>query len=322
MNTHKVFATFVATIGATLAMASTSAVAGKPGGGGTTDPCAATGLIFPAFAYRKQNSNKSWTIFVADSTGKCSRAIVSTPFNPYMMSFSYPIAGSDDRGRVIWRDNGIVGVDFTVSGNSIVLDPRQTIYQAPACCLMELSRDGQTLYFSRTDTVLATLNLADSGSSPHDFYTFTNTPYGAQRGSVNGPQTYLFIEEFEADSTTKLVRLTLPPAQVVRTELPTNSNGPFWVAANLDNNDQIAYLEYVAGTNYCGQLVVTDANGSSPMIISNRYGKFATWLDGDVLMERQTRGSRGDCSLTGTISRVTLGGDETVLTQGTGPNGR
>lgn len=307
-------------LGAALALASTPAMAGKPGGG-TSDPCA-TAVDFPAFAYRKQNSNKSWTIFVADSTGKCSRAIVSTPFNPFKMSYSYPIGGIGNRGRVIWQDNGIVGIDFTVSGNNIVLDPQTTFYPSPpACCLVDLSRDGQTLYFSRTNTVLATLDLAHTGSTPQDFYTFTNTPYGAQRGSVNGSQTLLFIEELEVDSTTKLVRLTLPPAAVDRNELLTNANGPFWVAANLDDDNQIAYLEYIAGTNYCGQLVVTDAAGENRMAILPRYGKFATWLKGDVLMERETMDSRGNCSLTGTISRVTLGSIETVLTSGTGPNG-
>jgi hypothetical protein len=242
------------------------------------------------------------------------------------MSFSYPIAGSANRGRVVWRGDAssIVGVDFTASGTSIVLDPLRTIYSYSlrGCCLVDLSRDGQTLYFSRTNTVLATLDLADNNSSPRDFYTFTNTPHGAQRGSVNGSQTLLFIEEFEADSATKLVRLTLPPAAVVRTELPTNANGPFWVAANLDDDDQIAYLEYVTGTNYCGQLVVTDSAGLGPQTIANRYGKFATWLGGKVLMEREARNSRGDCSLTGTISRVALDGAETVLTNGTVPNGQ
>jgi len=286
----------------------------------TADPCAVSGLVFPGFAYRKQNSNNSWTIYVADTTGKCSRAIVSTPFNPFTMSFSYPIAGTLNRGRVIWKNNGITGVDFTTSGNTIALDPQRTIYPSAGCCLAELSRDGQTLYFSLTDHVLATLDLSFSNSTPVSFYTFTTTPYGAQRGSVNGDQTYLFIEELEADSSESLVRLTLPPAPVIRTVLPTYANGPYWVAANIDDG-RIAFLEYVTGTNYCGQLVVTDSDGLSRQIFPNRYGKFATWLGNNVLMERESVDRKGNCSLTGTISKVAPDNTETVLTNGTGPNG-
>jgi hypothetical protein len=288
----------------------------------TADPCAASGLTFPAFAYQRQNSNNSWTIYVADATGKCSRSIANWPARPQSMSFSFPISGAVERGRVVWRGSGtsIVGVDFTVAGNAIVLDPLRTIYSPVGCCLADLSRDGRTLYFSLTDNVLATLDLSSDGASPVPFYTFVTTPYGAHRGSVNGDQTLLFIDEFEADSTTKLVRLTLPPAPTVRTILPTYANGPFWPAANLDDG-RIAFLEYVTGTNYCGQLVVTDSDGTSRQIFTNRFGKFATWLGSDVLMERESVDRRGNCSLTGTISRVTPGNTETILTNGTAPNG-
>jgi hypothetical protein len=318
MNMHAVCSTFTATLGAALALASMPSMAAKAV---AADPCAAPGLDFPAFAYTKQ-SGKTWTIYVTDSAGKCSRAIANWPAKPQNVSFSFPV--SANQGRVIWRGSGtsIVGVDFTVSGNAIVLDPLRTIYSPSACCLADLSRDGKTLYFSLTSTVLATLDLASSNPSPVAFYTFNTTPYGAQRGSVNGPQTFLFIEELEADSTTKLVRLTLPPAPVVRTVLPTYANGPFWVAANPGNDNQIAYLEYVAGTNYCGQLVVTDSDGLSRQLFPNRYGKFATWLNNNVLMERESVDGRGNCALTGTISQVAPDNTETVLTIGTVPNGK
>ncbi len=289
----------------------------------TADPCAASSLVFPAFAYQRQNSSNSWTIYVADSTGKCSRSIANWPATPQSVSFSFPISGTVGRGRVVWRGSGtsIVGVDFTVSGNSIVLDPLRTIYSPVGCCLSDLSRDGQTLYFSLANNVLATLDLSLDGASPVPFYTFDTTPFGAHRGSVNGDQTLLFIDEFEADSTTKLVRLTLPPAPIERTVLPTYANGPFWPAANLDDG-RIAFLEYVTGTNYCGQLVVTDSDGLSRQIFTNRFGKFATWLGSDVLMERESVDRKGNCSLTGTISRVTPGNAETILTNGTAPNGQ
>ena len=236
-------------------------------------------------------------------------------------AFSYPISGTTNRGRVTWKDSGgVVGVDFTASGNTMAVEPLRTIYSPTGCCLADLSRDGQTLYFSLTDTVLAKLDLSLPNASPVPFYAFDTTPYGAQRGSVNGDQTFLFLEEFEADSTTKLMRLSLPPAPVTRTVLPTFANGPFWVAANLDDG-RIAFLEYVAGTNYCGQLVVTDSDGLSRQIFTNRFGKFATWLGSNVLMERESVDRRGNCSLTGTISQVAPDNTETVLTNGTGPNG-
>ena len=137
----------------------------------TADPCAVTGLVFPGFAYQKQNSGSGSTIYVADSTGKCIRTIANWPATPQDMSFSYPIVGSANRGRVIWRGSGttIVGVDFTVAGNAIVLDPLRTIYSPSGCCLADLSRDGQTLYFSLPNGALATLDLATSNASPVAF---------------------------------------------------------------------------------------------------------------------------------------------------------
>ena len=94
MNRLTGCATFVATLGAMLALASTSAVAGKPGGG-TFDPCT-TVVDFPAFVYT-QLSGRTWTIYVADSTGKCSRAVATTLATP-VPKFSYPV-GCLDRHR-------------------------------------------------------------------------------------------------------------------------------------------------------------------------------------------------------------------------------
>ena len=54
MNRQIFVASLVATLGATLALASAAALAAKPtqpGGGGTADQCAAGGLDFPAFAF-------------------------------------------------------------------------------------------------------------------------------------------------------------------------------------------------------------------------------------------------------------------------------
>ncbi len=86
MNTHKVCATVVATLGAVLALASTNAMAGKPGGGGSggsTSCTAATSSSFPAFSYTLRRYSKSAgyenELWLADDSGACTILVGVVP---------------------------------------------------------------------------------------------------------------------------------------------------------------------------------------------------------------------------------------------------
>jgi len=78
MNRHTFCATFVATIGATFALASTTASAGKPP---PPDPCASVNPNgFPSFVFMKNitvkgTKQQTWGAFVTDVTGRCQRMI-------------------------------------------------------------------------------------------------------------------------------------------------------------------------------------------------------------------------------------------------------
>ena len=81
MNMHSACAMLVATLGTALALASSTAVAAKPGSGGSTDPCIdAQARGFPSFAFTKQVGT-TWGIFVADATAQCQRQVGSYPYS-------------------------------------------------------------------------------------------------------------------------------------------------------------------------------------------------------------------------------------------------
>ena len=171
-----------------------TAQAAKPGGGGT-DPCAAEGLDFPAFAYRKV-SGKTHTIYVADAEGKCNRAVTTSTINPMAPKFSYPVAGITSKGRIVFLQGAgvIYAVDFTVgTGNTVTSDPKRLLTTTSGCCLLDLSADGQTVYFSETDTSVARFSVA-APASPVRIYTLPpeDSSWFFQMGSINGDWNSVF----------------------------------------------------------------------------------------------------------------------------------
>jgi hypothetical protein len=111
---------WVVSIVATFALASLSAQAAKPV---VLDACAAVG-DFPAFVYIAASANKSRSLYLSDTSGKCIRAIatVDTAVPPVL---SYPILETLDTGRVVWQENQtIYAIDFTIAPPN---NPRQLL---------------------------------------------------------------------------------------------------------------------------------------------------------------------------------------------------
>ena len=312
-----------------------TAQAAKPGGGGT-DPCAAVGLDFPAFAYRTV-SGKTHTIYVADAEGKCNRAVTTSTINPMAPKFSYPVDGTTNKGRIVFLQGAgvIYAVDFTVgTGNRVTSNPKRLLTTTSGCCSLDLSSDGQTVYFSETDTSLARFSVA-APASPVRIYTLPpeDSSWFFQMGSVNGDGTRFFATKTglgENAGGSQLVRIDLLSGieSLLREWLPQDGYGanPFWPSADK-SQARVAFNEYNLNTNNCTPLTVTDYSGNQLFpapFTTERVGRDPTWVGNDVVMQRRTpMDGSGKCSTTTSISMIDLDSTaETVLVTGHNPDGR
>lgn len=325
MNRHTFLATFVATISAALALASATAVAAKPGGG-TSDPCA-TAVSFPAFVYVK-GSGTTQQVYVSDATGKCTRPLflVTDGYSAgASLSFSYPVSGSANRGRVVWLEGSrVVGGDFTVSGTNVTLGSRQTVVSGVDCCALTLNPTGDYLYVSTAQRTLSKVsvefptvravikNLSDDGW----FQTVT----------TNGDESALYVEERRAQGTQmigrQLIRIDL--VSLASTTLVPDNVSQYWPAADPGSN-RIAYTTYLVGSNNCYQLQVADGTTGDPISYGQpQYGTGATWLRGTVLTNGYSSpSSRNKCSSTGKVTQIDPStGLATPLLTGFDPDGR
>jgi hypothetical protein len=292
----------------------------------TSDPCARIGLEFPAFVYVK-GSGTTQQIYVADMSGTCSRPLfqVTDGFSAGpSLSFSYPVAGTNDRGRVVWLEGTqVVGGDFTVAATNVTLGARQVYLSGVDCCALTLNPTGDYLYVStaqRTLSKIAVENPADRTVIKNltDDGWFVNA-------SANGTDSALFVDERRAVGTQisgrQLIRIDL--GTLTSTVLVPENSSQFWPAADPTSN-RIAYTYYLVGSNNCYQVLIAD--GTTGAVISYgqpRYGTGATWLGGRVLSNGYTAPSRrNQCSSTGKVTQVDPGsGLETPLLTGYDPDG-
>ena len=253
--------------------------------------------------------------------------------------FSYPVNGTN-KGRVAWLEGStIYAVDFTVgAGNIITVDPRRQLYVNAGCCSLDLSKDGQTVYFTDTDTSLATLDVLTLSVNQIFALPSGDMSWFFMEASVNGDGTQLYATKYGVqspnDGGSQLVRIDLPPAPAPATEvllrqwLPHTGYGANIFSPAADQYaDRVAFLMYIEGTNNCTQLVVTDINGT-PVIsgptVPARYGQVPTWVGNNVVMVRRSpMDGSGKCGSTSSLAQIDLTTNaETVLTTGYNPNGR
>jgi hypothetical protein len=290
------------------------------------DPCATPDLDFPAFTYAQQ-SGSTQQIFVVDATGACSRPLylVSEGFSAQLSAFSYPIAGSANRGRVVWLEGTqVVGGDFTVSGTSVSVDPRRTIVSSVDCCALELSRDGRNVYVSTAQSRLERILVSDP-SSRVLIKTIADDGW-FNDGSVNGDESAFYVEEQRMSggqvTGRELVRIDLITLQanVVR----TSGIARFWAGAD-PNSNLIAYTDYVVGSNNCYLLQIAD--GTTGQLISYgqpRYGVNSTWYGGRILTNgyKPPKGA-GRCDSMNAITEIDPDTSaERILRPGYYPDGR
>jgi len=328
MNRHTVLATIVPAIAATLALTSAAAMAAKPGGGGSTDPCATSGLDFPAFTYR-QLSGKEQQIYVADATGKCSRLVYKSSNNAGSFgagAFSYPVDGTHNVGRVVWPDgNAIWAINFTVTGSSIQVDPKFKIYDGSLNSL-DLSRDGGTLYvsgYSGSHPAIKAVIIATNSTS--DLYV------GAIVGSffytVEASDNAVYADlSLPANTGHELMRIDLRCTESCARVIAANA-APVYPAASYTSSI-VAYSDYWVGSNNCWQLKYLDVSSITPTQVfaggQPRYGTRSSWYGDTVLTNgRKSPDGSGRCADTGMVTQVNPStGAETPLVRGYDPDGR
>lgn len=334
MSRHTVFATFVATIAATLALASATAMAARPGGGGSTDPCVKSGLDFPAFAYWKPSS-KTMEILVADATGKCTRSVIKSSGTGATIQFSYPVVGADGvtRGRVVWVDApAVVAVDFTVAAgtNQISVGPRRTLYPRTGGYI-SLSRDGHSLYttgyLDSGELVIDKLFLDPLGTPTPVFTLPADRVSSPSTISVDGNETVLFADYITHSGGSRLYQLVWIPLNGSNTynviDERESMTGEFSPAADPWSN-RVAYQKPTVTSGYCDSLVTSDVNGHPTYPSQPAYVTKSTWLNGKVLADgRAKSNSGGYCSYTGTIMQTDpITGAQVALTSGYDPDGK
>jgi hypothetical protein len=303
-------------------------MAARPGGGGTTDPCASSALEFPAFTYR-QISGKDQLIYVADATGKCSRLVYKSSNNVGSLgagAFSYPIVGTVNVGRFVWPDgNAIWAIDFTVTGSSIQVGQKFKVYDGLLNAL-DLSRDGGTLYVSGyTGNLPAIKAVAIGTNSTNDLYV--GTIDGSFFFTVEASDTSVYADlSLPANTGHEFMRIKLACTEQCVSVIATNA-APVYPAAR-NPGSIVAYSDYLPGSNNCWQLKYLDVSGGSPVPVFEgvqpRYGTRSSWYRDTVLTNgRKSPDGSGRCADTGMVTQVDPStGAETPLVRGFDPDGR
>jgi hypothetical protein len=290
-----------------------------------SDPCLQAGLDFPAFAYYR-NSNTQTEFLVADSSGQCSRPVITVESGGSEMQFSYPVA--ENTGRLIWEDRGaVVGVDFTVqnTGYNITVGTPFTLYSEnwiAGLAKPQLSQDGQTVYLVTSCQTVSKLSADGSGLLVPLLTTGADVCIGSISVTRDESAIYADVRDMTA-ARWMLVRFDVDATGVFEVLEFTDSITE--VAAD-PYSDRIAYKEMLLNTKAtCPLLVIKDtATGYNLDYGQPAYGFAPTWLDGGVLLEGYYAPNHsGSCHTTGDLVRLDpSSGAQTHLTAGYQPDGR
>ena len=288
MNRLNFLASLVATIGTALGLACGAAIAAKPINPGNGDPCAASNIDFPAFVYWKQ-SGSAQQFYVADATGNCSRLLYLVAAGSAAggsISFAYPIAGTTNRGRIVWQEGpDVVAGDFTVSGTAVTLEPKRMIFSPVGCCSFELAPDGQHIYASTNDDTFEKISV-DDPSTRVLLRTIADAGFVGS-AAINGDESALYLSEYRSSPGTgitgaELIRIDLSSLQA-DVLVARNGSHRFWPAADPGSN-RIAYTDYLPGSNNCYLLEIADGTTGATLSYGQpRYGVQSTWHAGKVL---------------------------------------
>jgi hypothetical protein len=332
---------FAMIAGATLAITSLSTFAARPGTS-SSDPCAVNGLDFPAFIYWKDGGNQTQDIYVADSTGSCSRLLIAgvTQAGGGSARLSYPVGGGGNVGRVLhhyYDGSGfsLVAVDFTVNGTMVAAGSRYFILQGLPDAF-ELAPDGETLYYAehtcdQTGPAPACESTLHKMSIPGQLdqltLTLTRSLWLFRSISLTGSEKALYaVQQNYPGSAERVVRIDLQALDATEALIASGSTG-YRVAAAGTTVERFAYAEFLGAYGLdCFQINVGEWTGEDATINSlPRYGRYRLTWYGDSILTKTYRSPsrRGECQDTGMISEIDPEtGQETPRVRGHDPEGR
>lgn len=299
-----------------------------------SDPCASSGLDFPAFVFwRPVGGAGAGELVVADATGTCVRKLQDNPTSR-VARFSYPVDGQANKGRVVWGQFPTMALDFTVgAGNSITVDAPRAV--DAGCCVTDLSLDGRDIFFIRDGNAITRMEV-DSPESETVLHVLSEPDWVIGFVTVNGDGTQAFGHKGARGydnpdrGHVKLVRIDLTTGS--ETVLRDSREGAGYDSHIFDpatdkRADRVAFVDFRAGTDRCAPIVVTDFYGAElyrGSDASGGVGKFPTWVgNGLVTGLMQPSTGRYECRTPGLIGRIDLAtGGVAELTTGQSPDGR
>jgi hypothetical protein len=304
-------------------LVSAPALAAKPVGGGST-ACTTAG-DFPAFAFWR-SAGRTIEILVADATGKCVRSVIKSSGIGGTIQFSYPVAGTGNRGRIAWvAAPSVVSVDFTVdtATKNLTVFAKKTIYSGTGG-FISLSKQGNALYSTRYPSsggpVVERVPLDTLGSPTGSPILVWQAPDGSnvQTISVNGDQSVLFADykPTAGAAVNKLVWVLLASGTV--SEIDSISSWTEFNPAADPSANRVAYTRFEGTNGGCDALVTWDFNVSAA-VQPAAYGLKPTWVAGNIVADGRTT----TCDYSGTIVQTNPNtGVQTALTSGYDPDGK
>jgi hypothetical protein len=295
----------------------------------TSDPCAQASLDFPAFAFRMPAGNGRQFI-LGDATGSCTRDIYYTTASVSPPVLSYPVAGSSNRGRVVWFENitRLVALDFTVSGSQVTVEPPRTIlaWDSGGGWGLDMSSDGEYVYTATETNIVERISVAN----PADRLVLRQFDHDSRRArveSVNGNESALYLRErvlgVNGETlSSELVRLDL---LTLTTNVIASRPGDYLFYAAADTvSGEIVYTDYLDGFNNCYLLQIADGvTGTTRSYGQPRYGRYSTWHRGKILtMGYKPPDRRGKCASMDMIVEIDPNTSaQRDVTRGDSPNG-
>lgn len=304
MNRLTVCATCVATLGAMLALASTSAVAGKPGGG-TGSSC--TGAA-PAFVFSKgaTNTNRK-DLYLANASATCQRFLFtfSTRYDHYSSFRVVTTEAGGSEGRVVTTEGGsdLILVRFPIGSTDMQVVPAsvkiQRIFEplqdgAIDVTSFDLAANGHRLAYVTNDedgfgTWLTRLRVIDDVDAcvptlvkPSACLYGAGTKLAEHRGlsyvfdsphwSTDGQWIYLNDRRGDFwNPNISRVSSTVPLADFVEPDVVISGNGnrlSLFELRSRVNQEVLVYSETINGG--CRKVRVVSTDSCSEAICSNQ----------------------------------------------------
>jgi hypothetical protein len=250
-------------------------------------------------------------------------------------AFSYPIAGNENVGRIVYSDGGTVNaMDIMVNhaDNTIVLGSPVPLFDSLNVADHELSPDGATVYFGKSADSpenFAGLYRHAIGDTqpPQQIYRGMTPGAGLYTASVSADGFTLVVEEVASfPERHRLLRIALPCSDSAAcTTILDETSSSAWPAVHPFNS-LVAYSDYLVGFNNCLQLRFLDsATGAATFAGTQpRYGTASSWFGNQILVNgRKPPDRKGACRESGVVTLVDPAtGAETPLVSGYGPDGR